>query len=44
MGHPAFPFIDQGKGRGYTREKVGKEEREKAGRKRALGYVALLLW
>jgi hypothetical protein len=32
MGSPAFPFIDQGRGLGYTREKKeGKEEREKQG-------------
>jgi hypothetical protein len=30
MGSPAFPFIDQGRGLGYIREKKeGKEEREK---------------
>jgi hypothetical protein len=28
-GRPAFPFIDQGKGLGYTRERVGERKRER---------------
>jgi hypothetical protein len=38
MEHPAFPFTDQGKDLGYTREREReKEEREKTKKKRALG-------
>jgi hypothetical protein len=35
MGRPAFPFIDQGKDLGYTRER--KRRKRKTGKKRALG-------
>jgi hypothetical protein len=42
-GHPAFPFIDQGKGLGYTRETERKRNRRKrkTERKRALGLRRL---
>jgi hypothetical protein len=45
MGSLAFPFIDQGRGLGYTREKRNeeKEEREKQGRRRLRGCVSILL-
>jgi hypothetical protein len=28
MGSPVFPFIDQGRGLGYTREKERKKEKK----------------
>jgi hypothetical protein len=34
MGHPTFPFIVQGKGKGYTRER--EKKKEKAVKTRAL--------
>jgi len=48
MGHPAFPFIDQGKGQGYTQErererKRKRRKRKKQGRREPWSYVALLL-
>ena len=32
MGSPAFPFIDQGRGLGYTREKERKEKKKEKNR------------
>jgi hypothetical protein len=44
MGCPAFPFIDQGKDQGYTREreKEEKKEEEKRRRREPRGIAALL--
>jgi hypothetical protein len=32
MGSPTFPFIDQGRGMGYTREKERKEKKNEKNR------------
>jgi hypothetical protein len=46
MGRPTFPFIDQGRGRGYTGDRERKKEKKKEKRQRRRepwSYVALLL-
>jgi hypothetical protein len=45
MGCPAFPFVDQGKDLGYTREreKEEKKEEKKQRRREPWGCTALLL-
>jgi hypothetical protein len=43
MGRPAFPFIGQGKGQGYMRERRKEKKKEKKQeRRKPCGYVALL--
>jgi hypothetical protein len=42
-GAPSFPFY-RSRERPGIHEREVKEQREKAKKKRALGYVALLLW
>jgi hypothetical protein len=41
MGHPAFPFIDQGKDLGYMREREKEEKKKEKNREEESPRAAL---